>query len=495
MDIPITSIQAIFDQAAVGIAQISLDGAWLLVNKRYCQMLGYSEDELRTNTLGDITHPDDCAEVLAGRRKLLDGQITSHSMEKRYIRKDGSLFWGRLHRSLLRDDDRLPRFFIAVVEDITQKVEAERALRDSEQRLALATNAAGLGLWDCDLRTGITVISGEYAKLHGLGPDHSRLTHEEWFGLIHPDDRERLQVLLRESIDTTRIWEAEFRVVWPDGTLHWLLGKGQVYLDDFGQPIRMAGVSLEITERKQAEAALQESEERFRYLANTAPVMIWVVGPDKRGTFFNKCCLDFTGHTLEGKLGDGWIASLHPDDRGPFLDVYSSSIDARQEFRSIFRLRRADGEYRWVLCTGVPRFAPGGVFTGYIGSCIDITDIKRAQEEALARQKLESLGMLANGIAHDFNNLLGGILASAEVALEEHAQGSPVEEELLTIRTASVRGAEIVRQLMVYSGNDSTGFEPIDLSGLVGELLELLRISISKHAILEADLDSDLPAV
>jgi PAS domain S-box-containing protein len=179
----------------------------------------------------------------------------------------------------------------------------------------------------------------------------------------------------------------------------------------------------EIGERRRTEIALRESEERFRNMANTAPVMIWVAGPDKLCTFFNKCCLDFTGHSLDQKIGNGWIGGVHPEDREQFLGMYSSSFDAHQEFQTVFRLRRADGEYRWMLTTGAPRWTSDGVFAGFIGSCVDITDLKRTQEEALARQKLESLGVLAGGIAHDFNNLLGGILAEAEVVESDLAAG------------------------------------------------------------------------
>ena len=248
--------------------------------------------------------------------------------------------------------------------------------------------------------------------------------------------------------------------------------------------------------QRRAEAAVQESEQRFRIMADTAPVMIWVAGPDKLCTFFNKCCLDFTGHSLEQKVGDGWIAGVHPEDREPFLAKFSSSFDARHGFQTVFRLLRADGEYRWVLTTGSPRFTPAGVFAGYVGSCADITELKRTQEEALARQKLESLGVLAGGIAHDFNNLLGGILAEAELVEEDLPAGSSVGEEIERIKAVAIRGSEIVRQLMIYAGHDQTHLvEPLDLSELVEEMLELLKVSISKHAVLKADLDKSLPAV
>jgi two-component system cell cycle sensor histidine kinase/response regulator CckA len=488
--------QAIFAQAAVGIAQIGLDGAWLLVNSRFCRMLGYSETELRRKTLQDITHPDDNDESLTGRRQLLAGEISSHTMEKRYIRHDGTIFWGRLHRSLVRDQDNLPKYFIAVVEDITEKIHAERALRDSEQRLILAQNAAHVGVWDRDLRAEEIVISGEYNKLYGLSTGHRPLTYEEWLNLIHPEDRERIRELMRDTIKRTHVWDTEFRVVWPDGSIHWLLGKGTVFLDDCGRPIRITGVNLDITERKQAAAALVESEERFRNMADTAPVMIWVAGIDKLCTFFNKRCLEFTGHSIEQKIGDGWVASVHPDDRETFLAKYSSSFDARQEFQTVFRLRRADGEYRSMLTVGAPRFTPGGVFVGFIGSCVDITELRRTQEEVLTRQKLESLGVLAGGIAHDFNNLLGGILAEAELVESDLAAGLPAGEEITRIKAVAIRGAEIVRELMIYAGQDQASLaEPVDLSRLVEELLELLKVSISKKVVLRIDLHKNLPAV
>jgi two-component system cell cycle sensor histidine kinase/response regulator CckA len=250
-----------------------------------------------------------------------------------------------------------------------------------------------------------------------------------------------------------------------------------------------------LVQSESAKEALRESEERFRNVADTAPVMICASGPDKLATFFNAGWLTFTGRTMEQELGYGWTAGVHPDDLDDCLARYSASFESRRRCHIEYRLRRADGEYRSVVCNGVPRFTPDGVFAGYIASCVDITEAKRAQEETLARQKLESVGVLARGIAHDFNNLLGGILAITECALAERGEASPPEEELLTIRTAAIRGGEIVRQLMTYGGEESSAFEPIDLSLLVEEMLQLLKVSISKHAILETELGAGLPAV
>jgi two-component system cell cycle sensor histidine kinase/response regulator CckA len=479
--------RAIFLQAAVGIAQANVEGEWLLMNDRFCVILGYTRAELRGKTSLDLTHPDDWEASLEGRRRLLTGEISSHSMEKRYVKNGGGTVWAKRFLSLVRDRNNRPQYFITVIEDITDKILAERALRDSEERLRLALSA-GLGVWDCDLRDRTVVLSPQYRGAFG----HPPLTHAEWLGLVHPDDRERVRAVAREGLERTRAWEAEFRVVWPDGTMRWLLSKATVLVDHDGRPTHMTGVSFDITERKRAEAALRESEERFRNMADTAPVLICTSGPDKLATFFNKGWLDFTGRSMEQELGYGWIEGVHPDDREDCLASYSASFDARRNCHIEYLLRRADGEYRSVVCSGVPRFASDGVFAGYIASCVDITDVKCAQQEALARQKLESMGVLARGIAHDFNNLLGGILASAELALTDSA---PVADELQRIAAATLHGGEIVHQLMIYSGSESSTSEPVDISRLIEEMLELLKVSISKHAILQIDLGRDLPAV
>jgi two-component system, LuxR family, sensor kinase FixL len=150
---------------------------------------------------------------------------------------------------------------------------------------------------------------------------------------------------------------------------------------------RQNSLDAEVTEHRRAQEVLRESEARFRIMADTAPVMIWMSGVDKLCTFVNKVWLDFTGRALEQELGNGWSEGVHPEDLDHCLEVYVRSFDARQHFAMEYRLRRKDGEYRWLLDNGVPRFGPDGTFLGYIGSCIDVTRMKETEEALHESQK------------------------------------------------------------------------------------------------------------
>lgn len=244
-------------------------------------------------------------------------------------------------------------------------------------------------------------------------------------------------------------------------------------------------------------AELIDSEERFRAIADAAPVMIWISGADKLCTFFNQRWLEFTGRSMDEELGDGWAAGVHPSDFDHCLAIYTSSFDARTPFEMEYRLQRSDGEYRWLLDRGVPRYSPKNDFLGYIGSCIDVSDRKQMQEAMFAAQKLESLGVMAAGVAHDFGNLIGAILADADLALSQMTSGAPGRANIMQIAEVAQRASNIVDVLMTSAGakSSSGGVGPVDVSSEVERMLRLLKISVSKRAAVRTHLAKGLPAV
>jgi PAS domain S-box-containing protein len=175
------------------------------------------------------------------------------------------------------------------------------------------------------------------------------------------------------------------------------------------------------TERKGSEDVLRESEQRFQLVADTAPVLIWMSGPDKKCTFFNEGWLKFTGRSLESELGDGWVEGVHAEDLQRCLDTYTQAFDLPKEFRMEYRLRRHDGAYRWILDIGVPRFNQERSFVGYIGSCVDITDRKLA-ETALAnvnREMIEAQEQERARIARQLHDDIGQRLVLLAINLAQ----------------------------------------------------------------------------
>jgi PAS domain S-box-containing protein len=251
-------------------------------------------------------------------------------------------------------------------------------------------------------------------------------------------------------------------------------------------------LKVELAERRRTEQALRESEERFRSLANRAPVGIWVLGLNRELLFRNTRAFTFVGRTMP-QGGSAWMDVIHPDDLPSVQARYDAALAAGRGFRIECRVRRAS-RYRWVLHTGIPRFV-NGVFTGHIGTSVDITDLKRSHERTLHTEKLESLGALTAGIAHDFNNLIGSIFAASDMALSDLPPESPARENIERINTVATRASQLINLLTAYAGGHDARSDRIDLSLVVAEMLAVLKGTIAPNVTVEADLASGLPEV
>src|SRR6266481_4072045 len=278
-----------------------------------------------------------------------------------------------------------------------QLQESEAELRETHQRMDLTTSAAELGIWVWDIVRDEIWISEKGQALFGFAPSE-KLDIDRFRNAIHPDDRDSLRQAVQNSLDTGMEYEAEHRVILPTGEVRWLDERGCVEFSGEGTPARMRGVSRDVTRRKLAEEALLESEARFRTMANTAPVLIWMSGLDKLCTFFNRPWLEFTGRSLEQEMGNGWSEGVHPDDLPSCLKVYTEAFDARQPFVMQYRLRRHDGEYRWISDSGVPRYDAQKGFAGYIGSCMDVTELVTKEQALRESEERMSLAAHAAGL-------------------------------------------------------------------------------------------------
>ena len=252
-------------------------------------------------------------------------------------------------------------------------------LREIQMRMSLAARAANLSLWEWDIiQDEVWVTEAGRARVGARASEP--ISFDRLLKSIYPDERELFQQEVRRTLEGGAEFRVEYRVVTSDGAPRWIEARGQVDREPDGKPLRVRGVSVDITDRKQNEEALRESEARFRNVADTAPMMIWMSGPDKLCDYFNNSWLDYTGRALEQELGNGWAEGVHPDDFQRCLEIYKTSFDARRAFSMQYRLRKNDGQYGWLLDIGVPRFAADGPFLGYIGSCVDITFQKEAEE-------------------------------------------------------------------------------------------------------------------
>jgi PAS domain S-box-containing protein len=388
------------------------------------KILGNDEPiQLTRRELIARVHPDDREQLAASGSQFTPEHPNSQSTY-RYLRLDGSVIWlEKSARAFYDDDGRMLRM-IGIISDITARKDAEEALRESEERLRLAVQAGRMYAFEWDTATDVIVRSGECADIFNWMDDPTRDTSRQFVARVHPDDREAYASSQAGLTPENPTYQTSYRVLRPDGSVIWLEANGRVFFGAQGGMLRIIGMVTDVTARKRAELALRESEERFRLVANTAPVMIWMSGPDKLRTYFNTPWLDFTGRSIESELGNGWAEGVHPEDFKTCLETYVTTFDRREDFRMEYRLRRYDGEYRWVLDIGVPRFNEDGSFSGYIGSCMDVTERKLAEEalSSVSRRLIEAHEEERTRIARDLHDDINQRLALVAIGLEQLEQ-------------------------------------------------------------------------
>jgi PAS domain S-box-containing protein len=326
-----------------------------------------------------------------------------------------------------------------------------------------------------------------------------------WMNAFHPDDR--LIDEWRAALAAEKPFEKEARLRQADGQYRWFLIRAVPLRDQRRNVVHWYGMTSDIEDRKRAEAELRESEARFRLVADSAPMMIWMAGTDKLRTYFNKAWIDFTGRSIDRELGNGWADRVDPEDLQQCLDTYIQSFDRREPFRMEYRLRRHDGEFRWIFDIGVPRFHPDGSFAGYIGSCTDVTEQRRAEErlrraqEDLARvTRVVTMGELAAAIAHEVNQPLTAIVTNANYCERQIAGGAPhlgrVREAISEIVNDGTRASSVISRIRALLRKGVPDRAELDINQTISEVAIFLRDELIRNSVsFRTDLAADLPKV
>ena len=380
----------------------------------------------------------------------------------------------------LQEEQRLLTALAKQIGSITARKQAEAGLRDSDDRMKFLLRNTPVVIFSLSAtdRMATTFISQNVEKALGHAPAAFLATGDFWGAHVHPEDLAVAQAGL-DTLPATGTLVREYRFRHADGSYRWMRDDMQLIRDDQGQAQTIVGSWQDITQRKQLEQAMQATERRFTVMADAAPVLIWEADPDKLCTYFNKLWLDFTGRTLAQELGHGWAEGVHPDDLPRCLEIYGSSFDARRDFQMEYRLRRQDGEYRWLLDHGVPRYETDGRFAGYIGSCLDITAQKQT-EQALGDQR-ESLTTLTLTLEAQ-RKFLSDLIENSNLVIYvkdregRHQLVNRAFEELSQRKRENIIGLTAPE---IFPGTDGEPFRPNDLAVLASGTLQTFEETLT----------------
>jgi len=490
-----------------------------VVSEEYATMLGF-EPENFSETMAlwlARLHPDDRAPTAAVYRSYLRGDLPEYRVEFRQQTRSGDWKWIMSLGSIVEwDDDGKPRRLLGTHTDITARKQAEEALRDSENRYrSLYQQFQGLlnAIPDtiCLLSPDLKIVWGnEAAAAHIDQPDPSHIIGRSCYHLRHHRSEPCEECPVIRCFHSGQLESVE---AFSHGNM-WELRAVPLY-DEHGGVLGAIEVTRNITERKQAEAALKDSERRMSDLIDFLPDATMAIDDTGKVIAWNRAIEEMTGVKAESMMGKGDYEYALPfyGRRRPILIDLALWSDAEIETKYSFLRKEGDilvaegdvplkGKMHLLWGKARPLYDNEGKITGAIEVIRDVTERQRAEEErakleAQMRevQKLESLGVLAGGIAHDFNNLLMAILGNVDLALISLSPASPVIPCLEEISRASQRAADLCRQMLAYSGRGRFIVGHHDLSAIVREMAQMLEVSVSKKATLRYDFPANLPAV
>ena len=446
--------------------------------------------------------PDDMARRRALVADYLSGRSPSFVSEWRACHADGSYRWVRSNGFCVRDASGRATRFVGSVTDIDDRKRTEQALLKSQQRHALAMEAARDGHWDWIVEEDEYYASARMLEIYGLPADTRFNGRQDFMDRFpfHPEDRSTWQQAIAEHFaGKTARFDLEMRMI-RHGEVRWIQQSGLLSRDTLGRPIRWTGSVRDVTDRKAGEAALRESEQRFALAVAGSNDGIWDLDLGTDDMFMSERAQRLCGLVpgIAVRPGSQWsaMAQWHPDDavsRAEMIDGYlAGRVPA---YDGEWRIRHADGSYRWVRIRGVCIRDPAGRPTRMAGSISDIDPQKCAEAALLQAQRLEATGTLAGGIAHDFNNILAAILGYGGMALRDVPAGTRLRRDLDSILVAAERGRSLVDRILAFSRSSVSERSLVHVEAVVREALDQLSATLPEAVRIDARLSAGQAAM
>lgn len=500
--------KTVFDEAGAGIALVDLKGDAPIRNNRALQnMLGCSEVELgRFETFDRLTHEDEREKDATTFRELCAGQRDSLRLEKHFVLRDGRSIWANVIFTLLRDDDGAPRYVIAIHEDITERKLALEQLQANQELLDLAQKSAGAMAFDWYIQQEINYWSPEQEALFGLPPGTFDGTYRTWKKMMYAPDWSIVVDAIKHAHETGKV-TAEYRVVWPDGSLHLLSTNGRMFFDDAGEPLRMVGFTSDVTRRKTIE---EEYRRSAAFLAQAQQL-------SRTGSFSWRVATDEITWSAElyriYEFDPGITITLelirtrvHPEDLTLYEKMVEQARNGADDFEWQYCLLMPDESIKYMHAVAQATRDPSGQLE-YIAAVQDVT-ARRLSEEALDKARSElahvarvmSLGALTASIAHEVNQPLSGIITNASTCMRMLDADPPNvdgarETAKRTIRDGR-RAADVITRLRALFTNKYAVTELLDLNEATREVIALSRTELERNRVItRTELADPLPPV
>ena len=416
--------RALYDEIPTMYFTLAKDGTVLSVNRFGAEQLGYQVEELIGHSVLGIFYDEDKETAAESLSKCLATPETTQHWEVRKVRKDGAVIWVREAAHVGQSFSGEP-IILVTCEDITEHRRAEEELQRQRCHLVEAQALAHLGSWRWDIESGKEQWSDEQFRIFGHEPGSISVTYETFLAALFPDDRDRVLLAVTSVLEGKSPYNIEFRIVRPNGEVRYIHARGEVHRDATGRPFSMAGTVLDITERKQMEKALRESEERFSLAADGSTDALWDAHPIPGEPWGAPRTPIWWSSRVKEMLGlqesesfetlEEWAIRLHPDDKDGVFSKLAAHIEHRVPYDAEYRLRTNHGGYRWIRGRGQAKWNEQGKPVRMSGSCQDITDRKEA--ERLIQHRLQFERLIASLSTHFINIRSSGIDAGINQAL------------------------------------------------------------------------------